>query len=272
MLTDEIAFALAQFFDRIGPSHDEITTLVRRAGFEALDPMHGPGEPIGKMRRVRTVLTTAAEPSSADRLVIAFVQALRSHGSFVRDTPDFPGEDRFRALREAFRTQGYELSTDGQLLPLSLDALDGVRLGEALEAYVRRALRGGDDSALLIGTGKDLIEACARYALEETTGSYPNSANFEATLWQAYDRLGLAPPDHAVLATLDPDPEIAMQQAVWILAVAENRLRNRLGTGHGRPRLEVRGPDLGRFAAQAAGLVSRLLLDRVAELKRRRVA
>ena len=33
MLSDEVALALAPFFDQIGPSHDEIAMLVRRSGF-----------------------------------------------------------------------------------------------------------------------------------------------------------------------------------------------------------------------------------------------
>lgn len=36
---------------------------------------------------------------------------------------------------------------------------------EALHAYVRRAKKGSMDSALLAGTGKDLLEAVAKHVL-----------------------------------------------------------------------------------------------------------
>ena len=54
MLSDEVASALGPFFDRIGPSHDEITVLVKRAGLTDLDPAtRAAGVPIGKMKRVK---------------------------------------------------------------------------------------------------------------------------------------------------------------------------------------------------------------------------
>jgi len=48
------------------------------------------------------------------------------------------------------------LSAEGELRPAILDTLAGSLLSSALEAYVRRARRGSEDAALLVGTGKDL--------------------------------------------------------------------------------------------------------------------
>jgi hypothetical protein len=276
VLTDEIALALAPFFDRIGPSHDEISMLVRRAGFVQADPMRA-GEQIGKMKRVRTILThpdVAANPMQADSLVRAFVDALRSNGSFVRGgTPEFPGEPQFQALRRAFVSQGYELTQDGHLLPRSLDALQGVELSKALEAYVVRSLQGAEDGALLIGNGKDLVEATARHALEQCTGSYPVGSNFDATLWQTFDRLDLMPLDPAIVRHLDPNPDKAIQQLIYALALVANKKRNHAGTGHGRPHVaNIGAAHASRFYAQVAGLVSRLILDQLDEFHRKNVA
>src|SRR5438552_843789 len=137
MLTDQIAFALADFFDQIGPSHDVISTLVARAKLARFDPASNSAEIVGKKRRLRVILTgaQAEEPAAGWALVRGLVAALRSHGSFARDLPDFPGEPRFRALAEAFKAEGYLLESDGQLLPLTLDALSGSTLTAALEAY-----------------------------------------------------------------------------------------------------------------------------------------
>ncbi len=66
MLSDEVAFALAPFFDQIGPSHDEIGTLVRRTGLQDLDPNATVPGALGKMKRVRTLLTSVP-PARRDR-------------------------------------------------------------------------------------------------------------------------------------------------------------------------------------------------------------
>ena len=145
---------------------------------------------------------------------------------------------------------------------MNLDALDGVELKSALEAYVRRSLASEDD-ALLIGNAKDLVEAVARHSLEEVTGSYPQTGNFDATLFQAFDRLSLATPDPQVLKTLDSDPEKAFQQALWILGVTTKRLRNEMGTGHGHPSESPGLRRMGRITSQAGALVARFLLDRL---------
>jgi hypothetical protein len=274
MLTDEIAFAIAEFFDQVGPSHDVITTLVARAGLTRFDPAANSTDIVGKKRRLRVVLTRSRveDEQAGGALVKSLVEALRSSGSFREGSPDFPGQPRMRALQEAFRAEGYVLDPDGQLLPLTLDALTGASLTDALDAYVRRALRGGDDDPLLVGTTKDLTEAVARHALVETTGSYATNANFEATIWLAYDRLGLTPPPRAMIQALDQDPEKALQQALLLVAVSENRLRNEVGSGHGRPSVPRLSRSVARLAAQCSGVVSRLLLDRLAAVRGTRAA
>jgi hypothetical protein len=59
ILTDEIAFAIAEFFDQVGPSHDVITTLVARSGLTRFDPAANSTDIVGKKRRLRVVLTRA---------------------------------------------------------------------------------------------------------------------------------------------------------------------------------------------------------------------
>jgi hypothetical protein len=263
LLSDEFALAIAPFFDQIGPSHDEISTLVRRAGLADIDPNELTPGALGKMKRIRTLLT--AIPTSRQRqgraLAESLIDALRSHGAFVPGNPNCPGEGRIVALRVALQREGFVLAEDGRVYPTNLDALEGVALKAALESYVRRSLTTGDD-ALLIGNAKDLVEAVARHVLELTTGAYPQGANFDATLYQAFDRLSLATPHPDVLKALDQDPEKAFEQVMWLLGVTAKRIRNEMGTGHGRPSTSPTLPRLGRITSQAGALVARLLLDR----------
>jgi hypothetical protein len=78
----------------------------------------------------------------------------------------------------------------------------------------------------------------------------------------AYTAVGLSPPPGELLQGkgLDPDPVSQMQQAVFLLAVAVNRLRNAQGTGHGRPYPPSITARQAELATQGIALASELLL------------
>lgn len=66
MISFEVASSMARFFDGgRGPSHDELTRLIRRAGLDASDPRGREGDLVGKMKRVREVLAAAVSIESA---------------------------------------------------------------------------------------------------------------------------------------------------------------------------------------------------------------
>ncbi len=265
MLTDEIIAVIAHFFDAgAGPSHDELGRMIRRAGLEAADPRLGPdGDTVGKTKRVREVLSYALDRDRAagDRLTRALVGAIKAAGCFRPSAPAFAGEDVIGAAREAFRGAGYELDPEGNLRQSTLENLEGAELTDAPKAYVRRAQLGSEDAALLVGTGKDLLEATARHALIVATGSYPSSGHFPTTLYQAFDRLALALPPPDLADRLDRDPNRAIEQCLWLLGVSVNRLRNAEGAGHGRPFPASVTSDQARTAIESMGLISQLLLN-----------
>lgn len=263
MLTDEVASALGPFFDRIGPSHDEIRVLIKRAGLEDLDPERSTSGPIGKMKRVKGVLFAAVpdRPEQGDHLVRSLVDSIRANGGFRAGNENFPGEQAVTALRGAFRSTGADLDAEGNVRPLHMEALDGQELTDALWAYVRRARQGGWDAVLVAGVAKSLEEAAARHVLKERTGDYPTHANMTTTLYSAFLSVGMAVPDQELLGRLDKNPRSAIQQAVWILAFAVNRFRNAEGEGHGRPEpATATDPEAGAVGL-AAALVTQLLLD-----------
>lgn len=265
MLSDEVVAAVARFFEAgRGPSHDELSRLFRRFGLADVDPAKQfPGEQIGKMKRVREVLSAAIDTnaSAGEQLVKGIVGAVKARGGFRSTSEEYAGEDVIEAARDAFRAQGFDLDPTGDLRPLLLDDLSSVAATDALTAYVRRAHAGSGDAALVLGTGKDLVEATARHVLVKTTGAYPSGENFPATLFQAFDRLGLAAPPPAAMQALDKDARASTQQSLWLLAVAVNRFRNEEGIGHGRPLPASVTEEEARLSIQAMALVSQLLLD-----------
>ena len=263
MLSDEVASALGPFFDRIGPSHDEIRVLIQRSGLEALDPQQAASTPIGKMKRVKGILFAAVEasPEQGERLVRSLIDAIRANGGFRPTNENYAGETAVVALREALRTEGADLDHEGNVRPAHLEALEGRELTAALQAYVHRARRGGWDAALVVGTSKSLEEAAARHILRERTGGYPSHANFPATLYGAFAALGMSVPAKPVIDAIPAEPREALQQAVWLLGNAVNRFRNAEGEGHGRPDVSSTTHAEANLVGLAAGLVTQLLLD-----------
>lgn len=263
MLSDEVASALGPFFDQIGPSHDEITVLIKRAGLTARDPAGTADRPVGKMKRVKGVLFAAVadHPTEGERLVRALVDSVRANGGFRAGNENCPGEAAIEALRAALRNVGGDLDAAGNLRPIHLESLDGRELTEALQSYVRRARQGGWDAALVLGTSKSLEEAAARHVLKERTGSYPSHSNFPVTMFSVYSSLGLSMPSKEVIEALPSDTRQAIQEAALLLALAVNRFRNAEGEGHGRPDLPGTTDAEASIVGLAAALVTQLLLD-----------
>ncbi|MFL6094054.1 MAG: abortive infection family protein [Blastococcus sp.] len=206
---------------------------------------------------------TDHDPSAGLRLARRLIPSLRATNAFVPETPGYAGEQRIATLRAAFRRIGWDLDETGGLRPLVVDNLTGTELTEALRSYVQRANLNPDDASLQVGNGKDLDEAAARHVINELAGSYSTSANFPYTLTQAFTLLQLAPAAASTAATLDPDPHKAVQQCLFQLACAVNRLRNEVGTGHGRPAPAASAltPSETHVVTRATALVAGLLLD-----------
>jgi hypothetical protein len=264
-LTDAVIAALARLVDDSQsptgsrqPSHSEIDDQFRRAGLMDADPSRVIGRPVGKAKRVRGILQWAIEHDveNGERLVHFIVALVRGVGGFREGSSNFVGAEPIQDLREAFASEGYQLSETGELLPTVLDSLTGMELTEALRAYVRRARRGVLDAALITGTGKDLVEAVAAHVLVARFGEYSHQDNFPTLVGQAFVAVGLCAVRKAGLTAQEQ-----MDLALYELACAVNRLRNREGTGHGRPFLPSVTQTQARAAVQSMGLVAARLLD-----------
>lgn len=216
------------------------------------------GKPIGKAKRVRGVLHWAIEHDmeKGERLVYLLIALVRGVGGFREGNSNFVGTEAIQDLRDAFVSEGFNLSETGELLPVVLDTLSGQGLTEALHAYVRRARRGILDAALVTGTGKDLVEAVAAHVLVKRYGTYSQNDNFPTLVGQAFVAVGLCAIKKPTLTAQEQ-----MDVALYDLACAVNRLRNREGTGHGRPFLTTVTQAQARTAVQGMGLIAARLLD-----------
>lgn len=270
-ITDEIIAAVAQIVDDANsdgkyrePTHSDIEFYVKRCRLEGADPKLQ-GQTVGKEKRVRATLSWALDnnPEAGSRLIEQLLAKVRAVGGFREASQNFVGSEAIRNAAAAFDSEGFYLSLDGEIRPKVLDSLRGAEMTSALTAYARRAQKGVQDAALLAGTGKDLLEATAAHVLQTKTGSYPTHTNFQGLLGQAFIALDLAVPE------MPPQPgEPATKEVERLLfqtACAVNRLRNREGTGHGRPWLPKLSQAEARVAVELVGCIAGYLLERLQE-------
>ena len=264
-LTDAVIVAVARLVDdaqteKREPSHSDIEFKIQRAHLTAGDPK-AQGQLVGKAKRVRGTLHWALDnnPTAGETLIESIISLVRGCGGFRPASPNYVGLEAIENAVAAFRTEGFILTNDGELHSIVLENLSGTALTDALYAYVRRAKRGADDAALLTGTGKDLLEATAAHILVEKSGSYPRGANFEGLLGQAYVVLGLATPQHP--AEPGEAPQRKIERSMFTLACSINTLRNKVGTGHGRPWLPSVTENEAKAAIQFMGTIAEWLLN-----------
>lgn len=271
-LSDTIVIALAQLIDdaqapvRRDPSHDDLRHQIGRAGLSEGDPQ-AQGQAVGKAKRVRAVLSWALsnDEPAGQRFVQNFLAMLRGFGAFRETSSNYVGREAIENAVSAFASEGFDLSATGELRPVLLDNLSGLALTEALNAYVRRANRGAEDAALVTGTGKDLLEAVAAHIVQDRNGSYSPGWNFPMLLGQAYIALGLTTSQHP--AQPNETAAMRMERAFFDLACSINTLRNKEGTGHGRPWLPSVSTAEAKIAIEAMGTVAEYLLLRHREKK-----
>jgi len=263
-LTDSVIVAVASLVDDAQseprePSHSDLEFQINRAHLTAGDPK-AQGQLVGKAKRIRGTLSWALEndPSSGEALIESLLAILRAFGGFRTASPNYVGAEAVTNAIAAFRMEGFTLTNDGELQPQILENLTGADLSAALESYIRRAKRGAEDAALLAGTSKDLLEATAAHILVERNGTYPQDANFEGLLGMAFVAIGLATPQHPIQP--GERPQCKAERAMFSLACGVNAMRNKLGTGHGRPWLTNITDVEARAAIQFMGTIAEWLL------------
>lgn len=176
---------------------------------------------------------------------------------FSESSQNFVGTDAIENLACSFKEVGINFSFDENLSQLSLEGLSGKELTEALQLYVIRAKKGAEDAALLVGTSKDLMEAVAAHVVNEIFGAYKYT-HFPMLMGQAFTALGMSTQNIP-----SPLPQQKLEKNMYELACSINNLRNKEGSGHGRPWL----PNVSNIEAKAAiefiGIISEVLLSKL---------
>jgi hypothetical protein len=271
---DDIINAISSLVDdaqseRRDPSHSDIEFEIKRAGLSEFDPKKTGSPPLGKTKRIRQFLFSAFEvkPDLVEKFTTSFLSTMRTAGGFRVDSPNYVGKQPIENLILAFKRHGVIMTLDGLFVPAVLENLSSHELTQALENYIIRAKRGLEDAALIVGTSKDLLEAVAAHVINEMYGSYSTTLNFPTLLYQAFNALGLVTSGDTV--TKNEHPRKAIERNMYDLACSINKLRNKQGTGHGRPWLPDVTPVEAICAVESMGVISELLLKKL-KIKQRK--
>lgn len=265
-INDTIIYSLVRLVDdaqksRRDPSHSDLEFQIKRAGLIGVDPNNKDGAPVGKAKRLRSVLNWAIEndTAKAEKLIVGIISSVKGCGGFRDTSPNYVGTDAIADLCSALRPEGIVLGEDGSISPVALDNLSGRNLTQALRGYVNRAKKGIEDAALAVGTSKDLMEAVSAHVIQELWGSYPTTSNFPSLLGQAFVALDMSTPEQKPVQ--GEHQRCRLERSLYETACSINNLRNKQGSGHGRPWV----PDLRASEAKAAvefiGAISELMLD-----------
>ena len=191
--------------------------------------------------------------------MVSLIGMIRGFGGFRPESPNYVGSDCITDCMMAFNDGPLEMTSDGALRSRSLEGLARGTLTTALRSYVTRAQRGFEDSVLVAGTDKDLIEATAAHVLTEKYGQSFTS-DFPTLLGQSFLALGLEAQRPKQEAGGLEGARITMSVSLYELGCAVNRL-NKAGSGHGRPFVPDLSPAEVRAATEAAGLIAGRMLD-----------
>ncbi|GAA1392092.1 abortive infection family protein [Pseudonocardia kongjuensis] len=252
----EIAACVARFyFGGAGPSHRKLTHAFQTSGygeFDTYDPETGLPN---KETRVQNVLRVAVRrPAGSRSLVDSLLIDLRIEGCFSSDSRSSDAEN----VRRAFQQVGWLLTDDGYLNPIGeIDLETGGRL--ALDEQIARLRRSTNDPAILIGSAKEILEAVAKFVLEEVGMPPSKHADFGQLLYLARERLGVLP--DSVAGDVPGAKHIkSILGGSWMIAEKVNELRNLQGTGHGRTLPTGVTAEVALLVVRQACLVAEFLL------------
>jgi hypothetical protein len=274
ILTDEIIISVSKLIDdsmktRREPSHSDLEFQIKKQGLEQGDPK-AQGQTVGKAKRVRYVLNWALEYDSdaGEKLLVALINVVRGVGGFRKGSSNYVGEEPLVNLQHALKSNGYHLDDTGNLGHLILDNLTEFEMEKALWNYVLRAKKGQEDAALLAGTSKDLLEAVAAHILVKLWGTYPETANFPTLLGQAFVALGLKTSlEEIEQETPVKKAKMKMEISLYQLGCSINMLRNKTGTGHGRPFVPEISNEEACLAIESMAVISEYLLNNLKKMK-----
>ena len=184
---------------------------------------------MGKVKRIEYLLYSlySSEDTldSAHILFFKLMAMLHAHGGFRKDSENYVGVEAFENFRNVLKTEGVFMDDDGSILPVVLENISESEYEETLSKYIVRAKRGSMDATLLVGRGKDLLEAVSYYVVHKKMGVYEQKY-FPTLLGLAFTCFGMS----TYTSQTNPSHVEKMELALYDPGCFINNLRNKQGT------------------------------------------
>lgn len=251
-----LARAVADFWaGGAGPTHGEVNDVLDTFGADVED---------GSKRDRVSAAIKSVDRQDLVPIVGELLELLRRDRVFDRSSLYAADEAKREQLAESLEPYGLTLLEDGRTHTNLGSLVDASTLPD--EAVVRdhvRRLRlalGEGDSALLLGSSKELLESTAKIVLARVGETPP--ARYPALVTRALEVLMLHPKSAPAQREDVMEPVRKILGGVVQIAMEINELRSERGTGHGRAEAPVQLTSRhGRLAAGAALLVATLMFD-----------
>ena len=254
-----LARALAEFWaGGAGPTRGEVADVLDIFGLGGIDAVFG-----GKRDRISEAIKVVDRQDLVP-LLEELLELLRHQGVFDRSSIRAADEADVTQLAEALVPYEVTLRPDGSIVTEPGSLVDASTLPDeaAVRDHVRRMhlALGEGDSALLLGSSKELLESTAKIVLTRVGETHP--AKCPALVTRALEVLMLHPKSDPSQCEDLIDPVRKILGGVLQIAIEIHELRNERGTGHGRAEVPVTLTDRhGRLAAGAACLVATLMFN-----------
>lgn len=249
-----LARAVANFWaGGLGPTHGDITYV--------LDMFEMDVELGTKWERISAAIKQVNRQDFIP-LLEELIDLLRSDRE--RSSGWTTDDNMIEGLADALAPYGITLREEFRITTAPGSLVDTATLPEeaALREHadrLRLAIAQGD-SALLLGSSKELLESTAKIVLSRV-GEMP-PASYPALITRALEILMLHPKSEPTQREDEINSVRKILGGVLQIAIEINSLRNERGTGHGRAEAPVNLTSRhGRLAAGAAHLVATLMFD-----------
>lgn len=264
IINESLIKILRRFFiNGNGPTHREISTIVKRLGVEWADPLEeNPG--IYKTDRIELILgKLQSEGDIGNKFVSALVGSLSDHGD-LENTDLNPSQENARKLEQWFEEHNLAMSQSGEIVAKQEKFSIAKPTLRSLDTQYRRLMRSSNDGQQILGYAKELLEATMKYALESKGVNVPKNAKLPSLIHQAMESVNLLP--EQVNMKKETQTHVrSLLQNLKSTAISISEIRNDSGTGHGRVEEVYVPSSIAKFVSDSSLILVRLMLDAIGE-------
>jgi hypothetical protein len=264
IINESLINILRRFFaNGDGPTHREISTIVKRLGIEWSDPLIENGD-VYKKDRIELILgRLQSEDEVGTKFVAALIGCLSDRGD-LENSDSNQSHENAQKLKNWFNEHNLEISSSGEVVVKHEYFTLSTPTFRSLDIQYRRLMKSSNDGQQIIGYAKELLEATMKFALEKSGVSVPKNMSLPLLIHQAMESVNLLP-EQVDLKKESEKHLRSLLQNLKSTAILITEIRNDSGTGHGRVEDVQVPPSIAKFVSDSSLILVRLMLDAIGE-------